>query len=305
MKKIIFFLLIALLIFACSKDEGGPIENVQIIETSGSGSEPLNLPISGPCEDGMVGDFPCFNFDLISRIDLEMLQASAGNDSWGWTDPSTGKEYALMGLNNGTAFIDLSTPATPIYLGKLGSQSGDSPWRDIKVYNNYAFIVSEASGHGMQIFDLTELRNVTNPPVSFSASAVYNEFGNAHNIIINEDTGYAYAVGTSTYNGGPHFINIQDPLNPTAAGGYGMDSYSHDAQVITYNGPDTDYQGKEILIGSNENEIVIVDITDKSNPEQIYREFQVSKKAFRRALGLLYSGKKITINPTTINMVSD
>ena len=56
---------------------------------------------------------------------------------------------------------------------------------------------------------------------------------------------------------------------PTAAGGYANDAYSHDAQVITYNGPDTDYTGKEILIGSNENEVVIVDVTNKMSPTQI------------------------------------
>ena len=48
-----------------------------------------------------------------------------------------------------------------------------------------------------------------------------------------------------------------------------MDSYSHDAQVVTYTGPDSDYTGKEILIGSNENEVVVVDITDKADPQGI------------------------------------
>jgi len=36
--------------------------------------------------------------------------------------------------------------------------------------------------------------------------------------------------------------------------------------VVTYSGPDTEHLGKEILIGSNANEIVIVDITNKNNP---------------------------------------
>ena len=177
-----------------------------------------------------------------------------------------------MGLNNGTAFIDISDPINPIYVGKLGTATVNSSWRDVKVYNDYAFIVSEASNHGMQVFDLTRLRNVTNPPETFTTDKHYTGFGSAHNIVINEASGYAYAVGTSrsgTYNGGPLFINIQDPLNPVSEGGYGDDAYSHDAQVITYNGPDADYTGKEILIGSNENEIAIVDVTDKANPQRI------------------------------------
>ncbi len=225
-----------------------------------------------PCDNGSAGGFPCNGFDLMSKLTLTQLSAASGNDSWGWTDTTTGKEYALMGLNNGTAFIDISDPINPIYLGKLPTATSDSPWRDVKVYNNHAFVVSEAGGHGMQVFDLTNLRNIANPPQNFTADTQYNGFGSAHNIVINEESGYAYVVGTSrngTFKGGPLFINIQDPKNPVDEGGYGEDSYSHDAQVVTYNGPDTDYTGKEILIGSNENEIAIVDVTDKANPTRI------------------------------------
>lgn len=222
-----------------------------------------------PCENGTSDGYPCQNYDLLSHISLNEMNADSGNDSWGWTDPQDGKEYALVGLNNGTAFIDISDPVNPIYLGKLPTHTNSSVWRDIKVYSDHAFIVSEASNHGMQVFDLTRLRNVANPPQTFTEDAHYDEFGRAHNIVINEESGYAYGVGTSTFNGGPHFVNIQDPLNPTAAGGYSMDDYSHDAQVITYNGPDSDYTGREILIGSNVNEVVVVDITNKSNPQRI------------------------------------
>jgi choice-of-anchor B domain-containing protein len=123
----------------------------------------------------------------------------------------------------------------------------------------------------MQVFDLTRLRTVTNPPETFTADATYNEFGSAHNIFINENSGYAYVVGSNTFSGGPHFINIQNPTSPVAAGGYASDAYSHDVQVVNYDGPDADHSGKEILIGSNENEVVIVDVSDKSNPIQISR----------------------------------
>lgn len=222
-----------------------------------------------PCSGGTAGSYPCNGYNLQSSIDLNTLNASEGNDSWGWTDPSTGKEYAIVGLSNGTAFIDISNPTNPVYLGKLPTHTSNSSWRDVKTYNNHAFIVSEASNHGMQVFDLTRLRSVPNPPATFNSDAHYGGFGRAHNIVINEDTGYAYAVGTNSFNGGPHFVNIQDPLNPTGAGGYSIDDYSHDAQVVTYCGPDKDYSGREILIGSNENEVIIADITDKGNPVRI------------------------------------
>jgi len=171
-----------------------------------------------------------------------------------------------MGVNNGTVFIDISDPINPVYLGKLPTHTTSTSWRDVKVYNNYAFVVSEAGGHGMQVFDLTRLREVANPPETFTEDAHYDGFGSAHNIVINEVTGYAYGVGTSSYSGGAHFVNIQDPLNPVGEGGYSGSGYSHDAQVITYNGPDTDYTGREIYVGSNENQVAIVDVTDKANP---------------------------------------
>lgn len=221
-----------------------------------------------PCVGGMAGAYPCNGYDLQSHIPLSVFNSSGANDSWGWTDPQDGKEYVIMGLENGTAFLDISDPVNPVYLGKLPTQTSATTWRDIKTYADHAFIVSEASGHGMQVFDLTRLRNVANPPETFTADVVYTGFSNAHNIVINEETGYAYAVGTNTFNGGAHFVDISDPLNPVAAGGFAADGYTHDAQVITYNGPDSDYTGREIYIGSNGSEqlISIVDVTDKNNP---------------------------------------
>ena len=224
-----------------------------------------------PCINGLANGHPCNGFDLMSQIPIDVLGGAGaeGNDSWGWTDPETGKEYALVGTSTNAAFVDITDASDPILLGFLPTATTNSQWRDIKTYNNHAFVVSEATGHGMQVFDLTRLRNVSNPPETFTADALYTGFGSAHNIVINEDSGFAYAVGSDTFDGGPHFVNIQNPTSPTAAGGYAADSYSHDAQVVTYNGPDGDYTGREILIGSNENEVVIVDVTDKENPTQI------------------------------------
>ncbi len=221
-----------------------------------------------PCENGFAGPYPCLGFDLQDQLTESDLGTSFVNDSWGWTDSTTGKEYAIIGLRDGTAFIDISSPTNVILLGTLPTHTVASIWRDIKVYQDYAFIVSEASGHGMQVFDLTRLRNVTTPQ-TFTEDAHYDGFGNAHNIVINTESGFAYGVGTTTFNGGPHFVDISDPLNPTFAGGYGDNNYSHDAQVVTYNGPDTDYTAREILIGSNEDIVALVDITDKANPVEI------------------------------------
>ena len=191
------------------------------------------------------------------------------NDIWGWTDPLDGKEYVIACKTTGTAFIDISNPANPIYLGSLPTHTLSSTWRDAKVFNNYAFIVSEAGGHGMQVFDLTRLRNIANPPIQFTEDAHYPLFGNAHNIAINEATGYAYCVGSNTFSGGLHIVNINNPLLPVIAGDYATDGYTHDTQVVIYQGPHAAFQGKEIAFSSNENTVTITDVTDKQDTETI------------------------------------
>ncbi|MBN21817.1 MAG: regulator [Bdellovibrionaceae bacterium] len=237
------------------------------------------------CNNGKAGDYPCKQINLEAELDLGKLgiHSNQGNDIWGWTDPLTLKEYAIMGLGNKTSFVDITHPKDPIYLGDLPSQTEASIWRDIKVYQNYAFIVSEASQHGMQIFDLTLLREVRSSPIQFENSAFYNRFGSAHNIVINEDTGFAYAVGTDTCDRGMHVVDIKNPLYPQFSTCIDRDifedtssyqalhgeDYTHDAQCVLYHGPDTRYQGHEICMCANADTVNIVDVTDKSQPIQI------------------------------------
>ena len=226
-----------------------------------------------PCSNGFAGEYPCNNYDLLSHIPVSILANASGNpegsDVWGWTDSATEKEYAIAAMTNSTAFVDITDPINPIFLGRINSNAGNNYWRDVKIYANYAFIVADNVGdHGMQIFDLTRLRNITSSE-SITPDVVYNDVTSCHNIVINETSGIAYLVGCNTFNGGPHFVDISDPLNPINMGGYALDGYTHDAQVVTYTGPDTDYVGKEILIGSNENKVVVLDVTDKSNVMKI------------------------------------
>ena len=229
------------------------------------------------CSGGFAGSYPCNKIDLYSQlpaIQLGGVVSTECNDIWGWTDPMNGKEYAIIGLTSHTAFVDISVPTAPVYLGKLPTASVSSIWRDIKVYSNHAYIVSEASAHGMQVFDLTRLRGVVTPQ-TFTADFHYTGFGRCHNIAIDEVNGYAYAIGTRTYvpgssgisnGGGPHIINIQTPASPVFVNEYNAQGYSHDAQIVVYNGPDTDHLGKQIYIGSNENKVVVVDVTNKLAP---------------------------------------
>jgi choice-of-anchor B domain-containing protein len=248
------------------------------------------------CEEGFAGEYPCNDYDLMARIPLLTLTDEAnaeGSDIWGWTDPLDGKEYALVGTTHSTAFVDISVPSNPILLGRLLTETGANLWRDVKVYNNYAFIVADNVGlHGMQVFDLTRLRSIAAPPETFVADTVYIGDGgpgdlvidSCHNIVINENEGIAYLVGCDAASGGPIFINLANPLAPTTVGSYSNDGYSHDAQVITYDGPDAEpdpnttpiatYVGREILVASNgsfggDDKLIILDVTNKSSVTKI------------------------------------
>ena len=95
--------------------------------------------------------------------------------------------------------------------------------------------------------------------------------GNSHNIVMNEQTHVAYAVGNNGCSGGLYSIDVSEPGNPRYRGCFSADGYTHDAECVTYDGPDADYVGKEICFGYNENTLTIVDFTDDSNPIMLSR----------------------------------
>ena len=283
--KITLPILLSFLILSCSSDDNSVISTSP--DTKNNNSKPDTSIFNGAektaeCIDGMAGIFPCNDYNLQYFMTPDELgyPNTPVNDCWGWTDPSDNNEYALIGNQKGTSFVNITDPQNPVLVATLDSGTNKpSVWRDIKVYNNHAFIVAdnptgglEPFDHGVQIVDLTKLKNITNRPQKITVDASFSGVDSAHNIAINEEMGYAYTTGSDrndTYNGGVTFIDIRDPKNPVAAGGYGDDGYSHDGHIVTYSGPDLDYTGKEIFIGSNESFMTIVDVTDKSAPKRI------------------------------------
>lgn len=232
-----------------------------------------NLEGPSDCVDGMADIFPCENVDLVGVLALDEIGGGSGNDLWGWTDPVDGREYALMGRSNGIAFVDVSIPSAPVYVANLPSHTGESSiLRDVKVHADHAFVVADSiPGHGMQVFDLGQLRSVASPPQTFPNTSHYAGFDTAHNIVINEDSGFAYAVGSDKCAGGLHMIDITTPTSPVFAGCFSEDGYTHDAQCVMYSGPDAEHLGKEVCFNSNEDTVTIVDVTDKSDPVQLSR----------------------------------
>lgn len=233
----------------------------------------LNLSAQTPCENGIAGTYPCQNIALASFMAIDEIGGGQNlNDNWGWTDPDSGREFALVGRSNGTSFVEITDPYNPVYLGNLATHTTPSLWRDLKVFDHYVFIVSEAGDHGMQVFDLERLLDVESPPEQFTPDAHYPGYGNAHNIAICTESGFAYGVGTNTASGGLHIVDINDPLNPVLAGLFAEDGYTHDAQVVIYDGPDASYSGREIAFACNEDEVSIIDCSDKTDINLVGKE---------------------------------
>lgn len=228
-----------------------------------------------PCVDGFAGIYPCDKVDLLSSMTTDEIGGAQNQcDIWGWTS-ATGREIAIVCKSNGTAFVEVSDPLNPVYLGDLPTHTVNSLWRDAKVYGDYAFIVSEAPGHGIQIFDMTQLLDLEVIPTAFDSTNTthYAGFGNAHNIVINEESGRAYGVGTNTFVGGLHILDITDPTVPTIIGSFAEDGYTHDAQVVNYHGPDLDYCNAEVAFNSNTDAVTIADVTDPLDAVMISTSF--------------------------------
>ena len=201
-----------------------------------------------------------YNMTLLGSYDEWLTE---GNDIWGWFDPITEDEYALVGLVDGFSCVNVSNPSNPIeefYIPDL-----NSTWRDVKTWQNYAYVTTEADA-GLLIVDLNDMTGNTNWHVSqFTnpATGASVTFTAAHNLYIDEN-GICYIFGASNNNGtcpnGAIFLDVAaNATNPVYLGNWN-DEYIHDAMVRG----DTMYAGC-VYRG----DLFIVDVSDKSNPVTI------------------------------------
>jgi choice-of-anchor B domain-containing protein len=236
-----------------------------------------------------LGPYSSMNVDFLSRLTLAELGAGQNviaNDCWGWADANSGREFALVGLTNATSFVEITNPTNPVYLGQLPGAGGNDVWRDIKVYKNRAYIVADGganTSHGVQVFELSRLLTVQQPQ-TFSVDAHYTGLGRAHNIAINENSGFAYVIGSPSQGsgGGPIILDLKAGAMPVLVNVYSGDGYTHDIQVVQYRGPDrgnsgsgipmwTTFPFREIAFCSNEDTLTILDVTQKNQIQQLSR----------------------------------
>ena len=179
------------------------------------------------------------NMDLVGVIDYD----ETINDIWGYANNNN--EYALVGTNEGFSVVDITTPENPNEIFFI--EGTETIWRDIKTWQNYAYIVCDNCPDGLLIVDLNDLSGNT---YNFNTDF----FNKAHNLFIDEN-GYLYAFGGNP--SGAMILNLNnDPMNPTLEGVFN-DYYLHDGMV----------RGDTLWGGAiYEGMFIVVDVNDKSNP---------------------------------------
>ena len=237
----------------------------------GFGLDGFPEPFVGPGiagAPGLVAARAALQFDssgvrLLSWLTTRDLNGSptAGSDIWGYVSPS-GREYAIVGLQRGTAFVDITRPNRPDVLQVI--KGGSSAWRDMAVYDEFAYSVNER-GDGLQVIDL---RDIDAGNVKLRQNLQQSGLETSHNVFVNEQSGYLYLLGSNLSRGGLVAVDLADPLNPVIEPINWNVTYVHDVQVVTLKKGKN--AGREIAFAfTGPMGLHIIDVTDKANPKTI------------------------------------
>ncbi|MCB9222563.1 MAG: choice-of-anchor B family protein [Crocinitomicaceae bacterium] len=195
--------------------------------------------------------FAQLNMTQLGYLDIPAVHNTKLNDVWGYVD-EFGNEFALVGCEEGLSIVNVTDPANPVEYSWIDGIY--SVWRDIKVYQDYAYITTEAH-EGLLIVDLSGLPGSPVTPFTHYDGPLGNEWQSAHNIY--EDNGYVYIFGANRGNGGVIILDVAtDPWNPIEVGTFDT-WYVHDGYVVD----DTGY-----FAHINDGFFSVVDLTDKANP---------------------------------------
>lgn len=226
------------------------------------------------CDGGTAGAFPCEGIDVLARVPFPGPSAALASDVWGWTDPDTGRRVAMLGMDVGTAFFDLENPACPQSVGFLPASGDRSAWRDIETFGPYAYIGSEAEGHGVQIVDLRRLPREPGATL-VELDGHFLDVGGSHTVSIAPERGLLAINGSrdGDCDDGLLLARLDDPLRPQVAGCADQLGRTHDAQCTAYRGPDPDHEGADICIVANGRggRVIVLDVSEPSAPSEISR----------------------------------
>jgi len=203
--------------------------------------------------------FSANNVTLRDAVTLATFGATSGSSCWGYVSPS-GREYALMGLNNKMAVVEITDPDNALIVGSVSH--ADSIWCEVKTYGTYAYVSNETGGG----IDVINLANVDSGVVTLVQRMTTAGIQTAHTVTVDEVSGFLYTNGANINDGRLVAWSLSNPANPSLAGQMSTAQggvYVHDSQVVTYtSGP---YAGMQVAFCANGTSgLDIVDVTNKS-----------------------------------------
>ena len=209
----------------------------------------------------VANPFPSQNVSLYNQIDLSTFGASSGNDCWGYVSPS-GREYALVGLNNKVAFVEITDPTNVDWFASIPHSS--NLWGDIKVYQDVAYVVTERSGSGIQVISMADIDSHI-----VRLIRTINAPSRNHNIAVDTVGGRLYTLGSNGGSATTVIFDLSNPTDPVEIGTWSS-AYEHDAQIVTVTSGD--YAGRVIMFGASTGlGLDIIDVTDPANTVLISR----------------------------------
>jgi choice-of-anchor B domain-containing protein len=195
---------------------------------------------------------------LLSQIPLTSMPGSpsSGAGCTGYTSPA-GREYAIMGVRTGTIFVDITVPDKPLIRDLITGST--TLWHENTVMGDYAYLVSDSSGNGMQIVDLHNLDTTQHATLLSTYNG--NSLTTVHTIQANPVSKTLYLSGS---NRGLVFLDATNPTAPVEVGRW-TTKYVHDCVIANYtSGP---YAGREIVFACCGGQgLYVLDVTNKAAP---------------------------------------
>ena len=161
------------------------------------------VTIAFPALLASLGAQTATNCELLSRTTRPGTTGYSG--IWGYHDPLTGRELALMCLREGTWVVDATDPRQPVERGFFPGPVTTFN-REVTTFRQFAYVITEGGG-GMQIIDL---RNPLAPVLANTVTLP--GWNNTHTIAADHAAGTLWCSGTPL--GLLVFDVATDPLNP-------------------------------------------------------------------------------------------
>ena len=181
---------------------------------------------------------PTRNLEALAHVDEFPVPSNgirwAYSSCWAYVH-SDGREYALLGVSNGTAIYNITDPEAPFRVAFIPGPP--SIWREMKQYRSWVYIVTEGTGTGRGV----QIVRMTNPDLPVLVNTYSGAFQRSHTVSV--DTTRALLMCSGTWNGtgfqtGVRVLSLANPESPVEIGAWPGtplplpdSSYVHDVDI--------------------------------------------------------------------------